>query len=74
MTKDVKPTKAPKGDILIEFTKDVNARAKKGVRKVTTKEMASLLVDQKKAKILKEYSEGEVLKLAKAGKNYLDPK
>lgn len=72
-SKDKRPVKVPKGNVLIEFTNDVKGNVKKGSRVITDKAKADLLAKLKRAKIVKEYSEGEVLKLAKAGKDYLNP-
>lgn len=74
MTQDKRPAKVPKGNVLIEFSKDVGLYISKGERKITDKAKANLFVESKKAKIIKEYSEGELAKMVKAGKDYLNVK
>ena len=74
ITKENRPVKVPKGNVLIEFLVDVGNAVKKGKRVVTDKAKADLFVAAKRAKLVKEYGDGEIAKLVKAGKDYLDPK
>ncbi len=73
-TKENRPVKVPKGNVLIEFTVNVGDAVKKGKKVVTDKAKADLFVKAKRAKIVKEYGTGEIARMVKSGKNYLDPK
>ena len=73
-TKENRPVKVPKGNVLIEFTVNVGDAVKKGKKVVTDKAKADLFVKAKRAKIVKEYGDGEIARMVKSGKNYLDPK
>ena len=73
-TKENRPVKVPKGNVLIEFSVNVGNAVQKGKRTVTDKAKADLFVKAKRAKIVKEYGEGEISRMVKSGKNYLDPK
>ena len=69
-TKERRPIKTPKGNVLIEFLVDVGNAVKKGKRVVTDKAKADIFVKAKRAKIVKEYGDGEIAKLMRAGKNH----
>ena len=74
ITKENRPVKVPKGNVLIEFTVNVGNAVQKGKRTVTDKAKADFFVKAKRAKIVKEYGTGEISRMVKSGKNFLDPK